>query len=191
MVTVQPTATATVTIRKAGRRHYIDGAPYSSRATLSNAGCKWDPDARGWWTGKADVAEKLVAHLTRNAPDPDAPETVSPDAAVLKGRANYKGKSYYVLAAGISARTGNRYAKLCSRDGALVFWVKDFEQFQVAVRYERPRSIDGLRRFAEEAKRGGARRVSYNGFRGWECAGCGEEHEESVATCWECGGSRD
>ncbi|OBK02783.1 hypothetical protein A5637_16350 [Mycolicibacterium fortuitum] len=141
-----------IEVRKTGRRFYIQGAPYAARDTLRDAGCRWDPEEKGWWTGKGDVAEKLVAHLTRNAPDPDAPETVSSSAAVLKGRATYKGKSYYLLASGTSAKTGRPYAKVCSRDGQLVFWVKDFDEFRVESRYQTPKSIEGLRRFAAEAK---------------------------------------
>ncbi|WP_458317900.1 hypothetical protein [Mycolicibacterium brisbanense] len=145
--------TATIEVRKTGRRFYIQGAPYASRDTLRNAGCKWDPEEKGWWTGKADTAERIVAHLTSNAPDPDAPETVSPSAAVLKGRATYKGKSCYVLADGISAKTGRPYAKLCNRDGSLVFWAKDFDQLRIDSRYQKPKSIAELREYAARMKR--------------------------------------
>lgn len=145
-------------VRRVGRRFYLDGAPYAARTTLRDAGCNWDPDAKAWWTGKADLADALAQQL-RNADAggsdddrSDVTETVSPADPVLNGRATYRGKSYYLVAEGHSRKDGRRYAKLCSRDGKLVFWVKDFDQFAVTARYQQPKSLDGLRRFAAEAK---------------------------------------
>lgn len=50
-----------ITVEKVGRRHYIRGNTYPIKGELRGAGCKWDPDASAWYTGKADVAESLVA----------------------------------------------------------------------------------------------------------------------------------
>lgn len=66
----------TVKIEKAGRRYYVRGETFAYRTALREAGCKWDPEAGAWWTGKAEVAEGLLTTLAgataelRGAPTP-------------------------------------------------------------------------------------------------------------------------
>lgn len=59
-----------ISIQSEGRRHYLVGDTYALRDALRDAGAKWDPDHRAWWTGKKEVAEALVARLGAT---PDAP----------------------------------------------------------------------------------------------------------------------
>jgi hypothetical protein len=60
METHTATIAAAVTVEKIGRRHYLTGDTYAHKDAIRDAGCKWDPDQRSWWTGKAAVAAELV-----------------------------------------------------------------------------------------------------------------------------------
>lgn len=57
----------TIQIETRGRRHYLVGDTYPVRAAVKAAGCKWDGDARAWWTGKRETAERLVADVSSGA----------------------------------------------------------------------------------------------------------------------------
>lgn len=50
-----------ITIETRGRRHYLIGNTYPIKGAIRAAGCKWDPEAGAWWTGKRETAEELVA----------------------------------------------------------------------------------------------------------------------------------
>lgn len=52
--------TAEITIEKKGRRHYLRGLPFALKDKAKDRGCKWDPDQRCWWTGKAEVATEIA-----------------------------------------------------------------------------------------------------------------------------------
>jgi len=43
--------------------HYLVGNTYPIKDAIRQAGCKWDADARCWYTGKRDRAEELVAKV--------------------------------------------------------------------------------------------------------------------------------
>jgi hypothetical protein len=132
-------------VTKKGRRHYLTGAPYSARTRLKNAGCNWDPDEGAWWTGRAQLAARLAAELQELS---QQPETIPTDAKTIRGRARYKGRTYYLLA----ERRDGSACKLAFRDGSKAFWSQQGEPVEVLSRYQSPRSIDQLRRFAEERK---------------------------------------
>lgn len=57
----------TIQIDTRGRRHYLVGDTYPVRAAIKDAGCKWDPDAKAWWTGKRETAEVLAAKVSSGA----------------------------------------------------------------------------------------------------------------------------
>jgi hypothetical protein len=141
---------AQLTIEKVGRRHYVIGNTYPIKDKLRAAGCSWDSDRKQWYTGKADLAEKIAALETSDAPA--AKETVDLDAHVIKGSALYKGKSYYVLAISEDQYGNARSAKLCFRDGSTVFWGKSENGLQIQKCYREPRSINGLRAYAEKRR---------------------------------------
>ena len=50
-----------IAIETKGRRHYITGDTYPIRRAIRGAGCKWDADAKAWWTGKRETAETIVS----------------------------------------------------------------------------------------------------------------------------------
>jgi hypothetical protein len=52
--------TETITVRSEGRRHYIAGLPFDLKDTAKEAGCRWDPDLKMWWSGKSEVAIEVV-----------------------------------------------------------------------------------------------------------------------------------
>lgn len=139
-------------IERQGRRYYFRGAPFSARGTFKCGGCHWDANERAWWTGKKDVADELLAELMKQESEPPKPETVDKEREVLRGRAQYKGKTYYLLVSG-TKDDGRQYAKLCSRDGSMVFWVKDFGQFEIVSTYRSLKSIADLEAYAARRKR--------------------------------------
>lgn len=141
----------TTTIEKKGRRFHLVGLPFDARNLAKEAGCKWDPDARLWWTGKQDVAERVAAAATQRV-SAQQDEGISTSAKVITGRAEYEGKQYYLLASGVSQRTGQFYAKLAYRDGSRAFWAKDAAAVKVIRIYREKTSIDSLRAYAERRK---------------------------------------
>ena len=52
-------STNTIQIEKRGRRFYALGDTYSMRSRLKDAGFRWDPDTRAWWTGKKETADQF------------------------------------------------------------------------------------------------------------------------------------
>ena len=143
-----------IQIQKEGRRHYLIGNTFSIKDQIKSAGGHWDPDKRAWWVSKPDVAAKFTQtslDFGEAAPAPKE-ETVHLDSRVIRGRAMYEGKAYYLLAQGISQASGRPYAKLCYRDGSKVFWAKDASQVVVQKTYEECTSINALRAYAERAK---------------------------------------
>lgn len=49
-----------IEIKKQGRRYYIVGDTIRFKTWLKQNGFRWDPKERGWWTGKADLAERAI-----------------------------------------------------------------------------------------------------------------------------------
>lgn len=160
-----------ISIQTEGRRTYITGDTYPVRDRIRAIGAKWDATRKAWWTGKRAEAETLVAELNETAPAPAAEERSS-DASnaprdgldsVVAGRAEYKGKTYYVAGRIDRGRThwDDEVAPVTTRDGAkvLLYFRDGSRQFWApleAVRflrgYSRPQTIRSLRDYAEQAK---------------------------------------
>lgn len=166
-----------------GRRHYITGNTYPVRDRIRSLGAHWDAERKAWWTGKRDEAEQLVAKLNEQATarcEQERREGISLTDRVIRGRCKYKGKTYYILAHGISQSSGRPYAKLCSRDGSMVFWAsaEHMPTLRVIKEYDEPKSIQSLRDYAARAQQGGGGRLEdgyYYGPGGEVLAsGCGE-----------------
>jgi hypothetical protein len=118
-----------MTISKEGRRYYILGDTYAIKDRLRNAGCKWDPDRRAWWTGKEAVANEFAgAEPAKPAEKPPAG-----DDTKLVGKARYKGRIYYIAWMGRTAK-GTDAARLVTMDGKLDFW-KDLTEIEVVKHY--------------------------------------------------------
>jgi len=135
---------ATTKVEKVGRRHYLRGLPYQQRYAAKDAGCRWDPQERAWWSGKRDVAERVLAAVA------DAPQESANDGggdraprdgrdSVVAGRAKYKGRTYYVAGRKVRGRThwddgvepvtsrDGRKVLLYFRDGSRQFWATLWE----------------------------------------------------------------
>lgn len=126
-----------LTIETTGRRVYVLGDTYAIRDRLREVGCRWDPQRRAWWggTAKREAIEALAAHVLAGDGGPQRDEAPGLDATVA-GRAEYKGRTYYVagrVARGrthyddhvepITSRDGARVL-LYSRDGQRQFWAR-------------------------------------------------------------------
>jgi len=103
-----------IQIQEEGARLYIAGNSFPIKDSIKAAGGHWDADRKQWWVGKVkkETIEKAIEKASA------APE-VGPESKV-KGKVEYKGKKYYVLA---TAKDGQSY-KVCTLDASLVFWCK-------------------------------------------------------------------
>lgn len=79
-------------IVKEGRRYIATGDTYPHRGTLRRLGFKWDPDARAWWTGKADRAEEARAAF--QAADGFAPVKLDGDTYAVREDLKYLGCTF-------------------------------------------------------------------------------------------------
>jgi hypothetical protein len=126
--------TMAIAIETRGRRHYLLGNTYAIKDQLRDSGAKWDPDAKAWWTGKREIAEKFAGSGVAAEPSPGNERPApGPDAAIVcSGR--YKGRSYYVMGRvargrshwddtveAIQTRDGAKVL-LAFRDGSRSFW---------------------------------------------------------------------
>jgi len=194
----------TITIDPQGRRFYLRGNTYPIKDRLRAAGCKWDADAKCWYTGKRELAEQLADQPQESAPQAapsGQPDREAPgDDAIVAARATYKGQSYYVAGrvdrgrthwddrvSPVTTRDGAK-ALLYSRDGKLQFWAAR-DLVSVTKSYDKPQTISKLRRFAEKAKEARAQGHEdgiADGQR-YECEECGEYVTRGQGTCWETG----
>lgn len=53
-----------IVVEKTGRRFYLRNTPFSAKGRIKSAGCKWDPESKAWYTGKAEVAAELARELS-------------------------------------------------------------------------------------------------------------------------------
>jgi len=148
-----------IQIRKTGRRYYLVGNTYPYRATLKSFKAHWDSAARAWWIGSQNIATQIVDQIKNQASRQQESETVSVDAPIIRGRCRMvstssgKTNTYYILAHGISKKTGREYYRLCFRDGSVVFWAQHPESVSDVKLYQRSRSIAQLKEYAENYKR--------------------------------------
>lgn len=168
----------TITIEKHGRRYYVAGNTYAIKDQLKEQGFKWDGERRAWYTGKKDVAESLDG-TDMSSSESGEDSGRSADEQVVAGRAEYKGRTYYL--AGRRIRANSRYERdgvdlistrdgakllLVFRDGSKTFWAARGE-VTIGKTYQSPQTIGGLRDFAAREKRA---------------------DEQGEARCAECGG---
>lgn len=157
-----------ITLQREKTRIYLIGNTYPIKDQIKAIGGHWDGDRKVWWvgTGKSSEAEKLAnGALSASASTPDTAEKkkVSDDSKVVC-KANYKGRSYYVLWMGRCA-SGAEKAHLTVLDGSIDFWV-DLSLCEITKRYQ-PReyrgrtehtTLGGIRRFVEKLKKNGGER---------------------------------
>lgn len=149
----------TITTETVGRRIYFRGNTFPVRGVLDAGGATFDGEQRAWYVGtqRAELAEQLLAKVNGQLDTQAQQEReagISQDAEVIRGRVEYQGKTYYLLADGISEKTGKPYMKIAFRDGSKVFWAKpeNIPSVRILKRYREPTSIRALRAFAEKAR---------------------------------------
>lgn len=170
----------TAKTEKVGRRIYVVGNTYAIKEQLKDAGCKWDGDRKQWWIGsaKSDVIIAIVADLDGR----DVKQTPEQIAELrCYGKAEYKGKTYYVV--GQSEKT--KKVRLTTLDCSIDFWInwslikvlKKYQPRERSYNYGRNtetvyQTVDNIRRFIEKSK-----------------ANRSEKASDTAATkrCWECG----
>lgn len=137
----------TITIESRGRRHYLVGNTFAIKDRLRAAGFHFDGDNRAWWTSKRELTESLAGSAPAVQPRDDARGL---DTDVI-GRAEYKGRSYYVIWEGQTQR--GYAAKLVFRDGSKTFWANGGE-YQITKRYQNKKTIKDLQEYAQAAREG-------------------------------------
>ena len=123
-----------ITIEKVGQRVYVCNSPFSAKGALKSVGCKWDGDRRQWWIGATKLAtiEALVGKLNGGEITPAKPD---PKSIELRGKCEYKGRSYYM---GAASRDGGKVRLVTLPDANgdyLDFWA-DASAITVTKRYE-------------------------------------------------------
>jgi hypothetical protein len=174
-----------------GRRTYILGDTYPFRDRIRALGAHWDAGRKAWWTAKRDAAEQLVSELNAAAAaDTSAAATRGENSggnraprdgihSIVAGRATYKGRTYYVAGrvekgrthwddtvVAVATQDGSKLL-LYFRDGSSQFWASRSE-VEIVKRYDRPQTINGLRKFAHEAKEAGSAELAACKRRGWD-----------------------
>jgi hypothetical protein len=195
----------TITIDQQGRRFYLRGNTFPIKDRLRTAGCKWDADAKCWYTGKRELAEQLAGQPEESAPHVEEASAQTDqkglgDEAIVAARATYKGHTYYVAGrldrgrthwddrvSAVTTRDGVK-TMLYSRDGKLQFWAAR-DLVSVTKSYDKPQTIGKLRRFAEQAKEARAQGNEDGIAEGqrYECEECGERVTRGQGSCWETG----
>lgn len=151
-----------MSIESVGSRLYVTGNTYSIKDRLKSIGCHWDADRKQWWIGKAKQAE-LAAIVSTAAAQATASGYVKPTAEELStlpcsGKAEYKGRTYYVI--GHSERTGKLH--LTTLDCSIEFWAT-IADCRIVKRYESRQdyrsgrevhqTVGSIRRFIEQSRR--------------------------------------
>lgn len=129
------------TMTKEARRVYITtvyGHPIIAK--LKDLGAKWEPESKRWWLGSAK--EEAVTKLVEEFANVEKPQE-DPREIVLVGKAEYKGRTYYVRF------IGDTKARLISLDGKVDFWAElgtGEGQARIVKRYAAPQGTGRYRR---------------------------------------------
>lgn len=156
-----------IELKEEGVRVYVLGNTFPIKDAIKSAGGHWDGDRKAWWIGKKKKAELEAKINSASAPaQGQSSERKEPgEDATVAGRAEYKGKTYYMAGRVdrgrtqwddrcevITTRDGSKYL-LYSRDGKMEFWAAR-ELVKVVKTYSKPQTIRGLRQFALGLKEG-------------------------------------
>lgn len=160
-----------ITLKTEGRRTYFTGETYPHREAIRAIGAHWDADKKMWWTAKRSEAEALVASISAAAPPPGSNATTTQNAApgedaIVAGKAEYKGHTYYIAGrtvrgsthwkdsvALVTSKDGGKIL-LYARDGSMQFWAVRSD-VRITSEYSKPKSIRGLRDYAERLRKSG------------------------------------
>lgn len=163
-----------IAIERDGTSAWLTGGTYPYRDQIKAAGGKWEA-GKGWKIAETALAELTPAFATAPVATAEAPAGIDESDRVIRGRAKYKGKEYYLLFDGNKKDGSGKCARLASRDGKITFWVKDIIGLEIVKRYTQPTSIGALRAYSD------ARRKEASGEA--ECPVCSRECRCDTGFC--------
>lgn len=100
-----------------GRRIYLVGNTFPIKDKIKSLGAHWDNDRKAWWIGSQSKAE--VEALVSAAPKQgEYVPTPLADSSRVFGKAEYKGRTYFVVA------DGRERFRLTTLDAKIDFWAK-------------------------------------------------------------------
>jgi hypothetical protein len=167
-----------ITLQEDGRRVYVLGNTFPIKEQIKTAGGHWDGERKAWWIGagkKADIQRAIAGASAQ----PGKEEAYGGE---VRGKAEYKGRQYYVRWQGVTSR-GTEAFHLVGLDGKLSFfadaslcrWTKRYEArshfrgYGARQRAEYP-TLAGIRNFIAGVKDGSVR----------VCAMCGKSSCDSL-----------
>lgn len=134
-------------------RFYLIGHTFSLKDTIKSLGCKFDAARKQWYATQKEIAEQVisVAGSKEDESSNTRPvnKSVSTAEKIIRGRAVYKGREYYVLQD--TRKNDKRLVKLVYKDGSKVFWAGSAEEVQIVAKYNKPKSLDNLAAFVKWA----------------------------------------
>ena len=140
-------------LEEVGRRYYVKGkGTYAAKDTLKAQGLSWDSREKAWWTGKKEVAQKALEAALKGSSSSEEGKPSRTDTNRILGKAEYKGKSYYIV---WSARTsrGTDAFRLLFMDGTKTFWA-GARDVRATKTYRKPRTLRELQEYAQAAREG-------------------------------------
>lgn len=180
-----------MSLQVVGQRLYFSGNTFPIKDKIKALGAHWDADRKQWWVGAAKraEAEALIATLATTPASPSGTSTNRTgdgDRTVVAGKATYKGRTAYIVGRVARGRThwDDRVTPVTTRDGAKILlasmdgsrtWWAPQGAAQIIKTYDKPRTIAGLRRFAERLRNGDVETCGYcgspacDGARGGHC----------------------
>ncbi|MDD3446792.1 MAG: hypothetical protein PHS60_15400 [Zavarzinia sp.] len=180
-----------INIETEGRRVYVTGDTYQIRESIRQCGGHWDSGRKAWWVGltkKAEIEAAIQNHAGQSnqsaAPACGKQGREAPGVdAKIAGRAEYKGKSYYLAGrvvdhtdvAPVTTRDGAKVL-LYARDGSFQFWAT-LSEVNVTKSYRGATTIRKVQDYAQAAMSGKA----------GTCAECGRTSMRLI-TCTDSSG---
>ena len=137
-----------IAIEQSDERFYLVGPTFSLKEKIKSLGCKFDTARRQWYASEKSVADKVLTLFSSDSGNQSvkpAKPSISTTDKIIKGRALYNGREYYVLVD--ANKNDKRMIKLVFRDGSKVFWARDAAEVDVLATYKKPKSIDSLNSF--------------------------------------------
>lgn len=137
-----------------GARLYVSGNTFAIKDQLRNLGAHLDSDRKEWWVGRAKeqaLRDLLKSIETNHVPSNEGKSRAVAPSTKVRGKATYKGRTYYVIA---SAKDDSALL-LTTLDGSISFWgrgatwVKSFGRRDNRTNYTEYPTLESIRRYAQ------------------------------------------
>lgn len=154
-----------IELKEEGQRVYVLGNTFPIKDAIKSAGGHWDADRKAWWIGKKKKSEleASIGKVAGGSQHAQGERQEPGEDAAVAGRAEYKGRTYYLAGrvekgrthwdntvAPILTRDQSKYL-LYSRDGKMQFWAA-YSMVTVSKRYSKAQTIRSLREYMEDRK---------------------------------------